>query len=74
MQKTKLMATGLTLIIKPALRGLERNPVVMMQINEIDTREKDIRKKQKTDIGSHKIRYVIFWSRSGKSVDIIKLG
>jgi hypothetical protein len=66
MQKTKLMATGLTLIIKPALRGLERNPAVMMQINETDTREKDIRKKQKIHIGSHKIRYVTLCPKSGK--------
>ena len=47
MQKTKIMATWSTLIIKTALRGLQRIALVKMLINKTDTQEKGQRKKQK---------------------------
>jgi hypothetical protein len=47
MQKTRIMATWSTLIIKTALRGLQRIALVKMLINKTDTQEKGQRKKQK---------------------------
>ena len=59
--------------IKTALWGSQDNFAKKTEMQPWKQRWKPEQSKI-IHVGSHKIRYVIFWSRSGKSVDITKLG